>query len=140
MIRHAPLPFLLAGYASEIVNVYGGAIAIGHPLGCSGARILTTLVHALQRTGAFILNGPWDFVHEMCEVYRRRRDLHEAESVQEGPPEHESADPEVLHGALRLGAVQRVRRHAHLAHRVALDAQGTTRLVHRHDSPKISRA
>jgi LL-diaminopimelate aminotransferase len=30
---------------------------------------------ALQRTGAFILNGPWDFVHEMCEVYRRRRDL-----------------------------------------------------------------
>ncbi len=30
---------------------------------------------ALQRTGAFILNGPWDFVHQMCEVYRRRRDL-----------------------------------------------------------------
>ncbi len=30
---------------------------------------------ALQRTSAFILNGPWDFVHEMCEVYRRRRDL-----------------------------------------------------------------
>lgn len=32
------------------VNVHGGAIAIGHPLGCSGARIVTTLVHALQRT------------------------------------------------------------------------------------------
>ena len=30
---------------------------------------------ALQRTGAFILNGPWDFVRDMCEVYRRRRDL-----------------------------------------------------------------
>jgi LL-diaminopimelate aminotransferase len=30
---------------------------------------------ALQRTGAFILNGPWDFVTEMCEIYRRRRDL-----------------------------------------------------------------
>jgi LL-diaminopimelate aminotransferase len=30
---------------------------------------------ALQRTSAFILNGPWDFVREMCEVYRRRRDL-----------------------------------------------------------------
>jgi len=30
---------------------------------------------ALQRTAAFILNGPWDFVREMCEVYRRRRDL-----------------------------------------------------------------
>ncbi len=30
---------------------------------------------ALQKTSAFVLNGPWDFVHEMCEVYRRRRDL-----------------------------------------------------------------
>jgi LL-diaminopimelate aminotransferase len=30
---------------------------------------------ALQRTGAFILNGPWDCVRDMCEVYRRRRDL-----------------------------------------------------------------
>ncbi|HZA97873.1 MAG TPA: thiolase family protein [Gemmatimonadales bacterium] len=33
------------------VNIYGGAIALGHPLGASGARILTTLVHALQRSG-----------------------------------------------------------------------------------------
>jgi 3-oxoadipyl-CoA thiolase len=33
------------------VNVYGGAIALGHPLGASGARILTTLVHALRRSG-----------------------------------------------------------------------------------------
>jgi acetyl-CoA C-acetyltransferase/3-oxo-5,6-didehydrosuberyl-CoA/3-oxoadipyl-CoA thiolase len=33
------------------VNVHGGAIALGHPLGASGARILTTLVHALHRTG-----------------------------------------------------------------------------------------
>ena len=32
------------------VNIYGGAIAIGHPLGSTGARILTTLVHALRRT------------------------------------------------------------------------------------------
>ena len=32
------------------VNVYGGAIALGHPLGATGARILTTLVHALHRT------------------------------------------------------------------------------------------
>ena len=31
------------------VNVHGGAIALGHPLGCSGARILTTLLYALQR-------------------------------------------------------------------------------------------
>ena len=33
----------------NIVNVNGGAIALGHPLGCSGARILTTLVHEMQR-------------------------------------------------------------------------------------------
>ena len=33
------------------VNVNGGAIAIGHPIGASGARILTTLVHALKNTG-----------------------------------------------------------------------------------------
>ena len=35
----------------EIVNVNGGAIAIGHPLGCSGARILGSLAHELKRRG-----------------------------------------------------------------------------------------
>ena len=35
----------------EKVNVNGGAIALGHPLGCSGARLLTTLVNELERTG-----------------------------------------------------------------------------------------
>jgi acetyl-CoA acyltransferase len=35
----------------DIVNVNGGAIAIGHPLGCSGARITTTLLHELRRRG-----------------------------------------------------------------------------------------
>jgi acetyl-CoA acetyltransferase family protein len=35
----------------DIVNVNGGAIALGHPLGASGARILTTLVHELRRRG-----------------------------------------------------------------------------------------
>ena len=34
------------------VNVNGGAIALGHPLGCSGARISTTLLHEMKRTGA----------------------------------------------------------------------------------------
>ncbi|MDP3300297.1 MAG: acetyl-CoA C-acetyltransferase, partial [Phenylobacterium sp.] len=34
------------------VNVNGGAIAIGHPIGASGARILTTLLHEMQRSGA----------------------------------------------------------------------------------------
>ena len=33
------------------VNIYGGGIALGHPLGCTGAKILTTLIHALGRTG-----------------------------------------------------------------------------------------
>jgi acetyl-CoA C-acetyltransferase len=33
------------------VNACGGAIALGHPLGATGARLLTTLVHALERTG-----------------------------------------------------------------------------------------
>ncbi|KPL83832.1 beta-ketoadipyl CoA thiolase [Thermanaerothrix daxensis] len=37
------------GLNEEIVNVNGGAIALGHPLGCSGARILTTLVHEMRR-------------------------------------------------------------------------------------------
>lgn len=32
------------------VNIYGSGIALGHPLGCTGAKILTTLVHALHRT------------------------------------------------------------------------------------------
>ncbi len=37
------------GLRHEITNVNGGAIALGHPLGCSGARILTTLVHEMKR-------------------------------------------------------------------------------------------
>jgi acetyl-CoA C-acetyltransferase len=35
----------------EKVNVQGGAIALGHPLGATGARLMTTLLHALERTG-----------------------------------------------------------------------------------------
>jgi acetyl-CoA acetyltransferase family protein len=34
------------------VNVLGGAIALGHPLGCSGARVATTLIHELRRSGS----------------------------------------------------------------------------------------
>ncbi|RKE22598.1 thiolase family protein [Streptomyces sp. TLI_171] len=40
------------GIDPELVNPSGGAIALGHPLGCSGARILTTLLHRMRRTGA----------------------------------------------------------------------------------------
>ncbi|MFC9612712.1 thiolase family protein [Streptomyces sp. NPDC056938] len=39
------------GIDPELVNPTGGAIALGHPLGCSGARILTTLLHRMRRTG-----------------------------------------------------------------------------------------
>mmetsp|Transcript_26364 Transcript_26364/g.47321 ORF Transcript_26364/g.47321 Transcript_26364/m.47321 type:complete len:403 (-) Transcript_26364:35-1243(-) len=39
----------LLGLDPNKVNVYGGAIALGHPLGCSGARILVTLVNVLQQ-------------------------------------------------------------------------------------------
>ena len=37
------------GLSEDIVNVNGGAVALGHPLGCSGARIMTTLVHEMAR-------------------------------------------------------------------------------------------
>ena len=40
------------GLPHEITNVNGGAIALGHPLGCSGARILCTLVHEMRRRAA----------------------------------------------------------------------------------------
>ncbi|MDQ7819494.1 MAG: thiolase family protein [Armatimonadota bacterium] len=40
------------GLSLDRVNVHGGAVALGHPIGCSGARILTTLLHALPRHGA----------------------------------------------------------------------------------------
>ena len=46
----------------EKVNITGGAVSLGHPLGCSGARILTTLIHSLHQNGkkngiAAICNG-----------------------------------------------------------------------------------
>jgi len=46
----------------DIVNINGGAVSLGHPIGCSGARIVVTLLHALKRTGgtlgcAGICNG-----------------------------------------------------------------------------------
>ena len=40
------------GLDPEKVNVNGGAIALGHPVGCSGARIVVTLVHEMKRRGA----------------------------------------------------------------------------------------
>jgi acetyl-CoA C-acetyltransferase len=40
------------GWDTSKVNVYGGAIALGHPIGASGARILTTLLYEMKRRGA----------------------------------------------------------------------------------------
>jgi 3-oxoadipyl-CoA thiolase len=40
------------GIEHERLNVNGGAIALGHPLGCSGARLVTTLTHEMRRRGA----------------------------------------------------------------------------------------
>lgn len=45
VLRELPL-------SETVTNVNGGAIALGHPLGCSGARILTTLIHEMQRRAA----------------------------------------------------------------------------------------
>lgn len=42
----------LLNIPAEKLNIQGGAVSLGHPLGASGARILVTLVHILQRTGA----------------------------------------------------------------------------------------
>jgi acetyl-CoA acyltransferase len=39
------------GYDHAKTNVNGGAIALGHPLGCTGARLMTSLLHELERTG-----------------------------------------------------------------------------------------
>jgi acetyl-CoA C-acetyltransferase len=41
----------LLGVSEEKVNVNGGAVALGHPVGASGARILLTLIHELKRRG-----------------------------------------------------------------------------------------
>jgi acetyl-CoA C-acetyltransferase len=50
------------GLSQDKVNVFGGAVSIGHPLGCSGARIVGTLSNVLQQKGgryglAAICNG-----------------------------------------------------------------------------------
>ena len=39
------------GWDWERVNVHGGAVALGHPIGASGARVLTTLIYALKDRG-----------------------------------------------------------------------------------------
>ncbi|MGQ0558057.1 MAG: acetyl-CoA C-acetyltransferase [Sphingosinicella sp.] len=60
----APVPLAWlreTGADPERLNVHGGAIALGHPLGASGAKLMATLVHALKRRG-----GRWG-LQTMCE-------------------------------------------------------------------------
>lgn len=52
----------ILGLSSDKVNVHGGAVSMGHPLGCSGARIVVTLINVLKQKGgklgcAGICNG-----------------------------------------------------------------------------------
>jgi len=65
-INEAFAPVVLAwlaetGYDHGKTNVNGGAIALGHPLGATGAKLMTTLLHELERTG-----GRWG-LQTMCE-------------------------------------------------------------------------
>ena len=41
----------ILGFDEELVNVNGGAVALGHPVGASGARLVLTLAHELRRRG-----------------------------------------------------------------------------------------
>ncbi len=50
----------------EITNVNGGAIALGHPLGCSGARILTTLLHEMRRRAKGNPSRPYYGLATLC--------------------------------------------------------------------------
>ena len=60
----APVPLAWlkeTGYPVERTNVNGGAIALGHPLGATGGKLMTTLLHELERT-----NKRWG-LQTMCE-------------------------------------------------------------------------
>ena len=54
-----------ANIPHEKMNVYGGAVALGHPIGASGARILVTLLHALEEPQPEARHGR--------DLHRRRR-------------------------------------------------------------------
>ncbi len=53
------------GLDAALTNVNGGAIALGHPLGCSGARILTTLIHEMKRR-APLVKRPYYGLATLC--------------------------------------------------------------------------
>jgi acetyl-CoA C-acetyltransferase len=47
----AMMPMTDLGIPHDRLNIHGGACALGHPLGCTGTRLIVTLIHALKRTG-----------------------------------------------------------------------------------------
>ncbi len=53
------------GLPAERTNVNGGAIALGHPLGCTGARLFTTWLHEMQRRAAGVARSPFGLI-TMC--------------------------------------------------------------------------
>ena len=53
------------GLSEEIVNVNGGAVALGHPLGCSGARIAVTLLHEMVKRSE-THDGPINGLATLC--------------------------------------------------------------------------
>lgn len=47
----AMMPMMELGIPHDKLNIHGGACALGHPVGCTGSRMILTLIHALKRTG-----------------------------------------------------------------------------------------
>lgn len=72
------------GLDEERTNVHGGAIALGHPLGCSGARILTTLLHALERRATAGERARYGLATLCVGVGQGEATL--VETLREGPP------------------------------------------------------
>jgi acetyl-CoA acetyltransferase len=66
----AMAPMTELGVPHEKLNVNGGAVALGHPIGASGARLLVTLLHALQarggRRGVRVAVHRWRRSHGHC--------------------------------------------------------------------------
>ena len=90
------------GWDSSKVNVNGGAIAIGHPIGASGARVLTTLLYEMQRRDA--QEGPGHAVHRRRHGHRAvRRALRRNRTAQ---PLRRDGGPRLRHQLFRFGAGQ----------------------------------
>ena len=84
-----------------------------------------------------LLDGARELGFEQAQVAVGRRGgaLDHPERANERARKPQAADRKILHGPLRLGAIQRIGRHPHLTHAVALDAKGFLR----HACPQSSR-